>query len=261
MFFKKLGAVVLSAAMLLGAVPVVNGSSRTAVAAYAKANVSFYAGSFYGEAFYGKKVKISKLQIPDGFSCRISTSDKNGKLTASDQQAVDLQQLHNYQEWSVELLKEKDTVLSYQRGKANSGRIELEALPELKFTAAKKTVKVADGKVKLSVKYTNNTKEDIVIEALDINWCQISFDKTKPNKEREIEKPEWIVKKVTIPAGASKTVTLEKKVSGNGKVTYCDYPKIYFQYAGVHFLACVGKSKIVTGGGYYDKMSFDEFLR
>ena len=260
MFFKKLGAAVLTTAMLLGAVPAVNGNGGAAVIAYAKDNVSFYAGDFYGEDFYRKKVKVSKLQIPTGFSCNISTSDKGGKLTTSDQKAVSLLQVHNYQEWRMELLKEKDAVLSYQRGKTKSGNIELKALPELKFTAAKKTVNVVDGKVKLSVKYTNHTKEDIVIEGLDINWCQISFDKTKPNKERAIEKPQWIVKKVTIPAGKSKTVTLEKKASRNAKVTYCDYPRIYFQYAGVHFLSYVGNSKTVAAGEYYDKMSFHEFL-
>lgn len=264
MLFKKLLTVVLSVSVAFtGILSAGNTGSQSPVIAYAKDNIRFYGGDYYGEQFYGKKVKISSLKLPVGFSCRISTSDRSttGSMTASDKDAVSLTELHDYQQWTVTLLKDTETALQYHRGLFQSGRLPVSALPRLELQAVRKSAKASDGKVILNFKYKNHTDSDITIEGIDTNWCQLSFGKEKPSDDREIQKPDWTVRKITIPAGKSKTVRIEKKTKKTGRLTYYDYPKLYFQYKGIHIHAYVSGREFVTGGDYYGTTSFADFLK
>lgn len=263
MHIKKILATILAATFFVSAIP----ASKTAInpflsTVYARDNVSFYAGDFYGENFYSKKVKIDSLKIPVGLTCVISTSDNSiaGTLTSADEKIANLTEYHDHRQWGVSMLQNKNTTLTYKRGLFKSGTLKVEALPELKVQALKKSAKVTNGTVTLSVKYKNNTGSDITIEGIDLNWSDILFEGDKPAKEKAIEKPDWITKKVTIPAGKTKTVTVKKKINKKGKIISYDYPKLYFKYNGVYFHACIEEETISTPD-YYGTTSFSEFLK
>lgn len=263
MFIKKIFASVLTAACLVSAIPASNTITNPFLdTVYARDNVSFYAGDFYGEKFYRKKVKIDSLKIPVGITCVISTSDNSiaGTLTSADEETASLTEYHDHRQWGVSLLQNKKTTLTYKRGLFKSGTLKVEPLPELKFQALKKSAKVSNGTVTLSVKYKNNTDSDITIEGFDLNWSDILFEGEKPTKDKKIQKPDWIKKNVTIPAGKTKTVTLKKQVNKKGKLISYDYPKLYFKYNNVYFHACINE-KSLSVPDYYGTTSFSDFLK
>lgn len=263
MQIKKLLTTVFASAFLAFAIPAsATADSLFLATAYARDNVSFYAGNYYGEEFYGKKVKIDSLKIPVGLACTISTSDKStaGTLTSADEKTVHLTELHNYRQWTVSLLQNKNTTLKYKRGLFKTGTLKVEALPKLQFQALKKSAKAANGTVTLSVKYKNNTNADITIEGIDLNWSDILFEGEKPAKEKAIEKPDWITKKVTIPAGKSKTVKVKKKMNKKGKLISYDYPKLYFKYKNIYLHACIDENRLYQAD-YYGTTSFSDFIK
>ncbi len=260
---KKILTMLFASAILASAIPVSTATdSRFLTTVYARDNVSFYAGNYYGEKFYGKKVKIDSLKMPVGLACTISTSDKStaGTLTSADEKSVHLTELHNYRQWTVSLLRNKNTTLKYKRGLFKSGTLKVTALPKLQFQALKKSAKAANGTVTLSVKYKNNTDSDIIIEGVDINWSDILFEGEKPAKEKSIEKPDWIAKRVTVPAGKSKTVKVKKKMNKKGKLISYDYPKLYFKYKGIYLHACIDEGHLYQAD-YYGTTSFSEFMK
>lgn len=261
MQIKKILTTIFASAFLVCAIPTSSDSPFLATV-YARDNVSFYAGNYYGEEFYGKKVKIGSLKIPVGLACTISTSDKStaGILTSPNEKSIHLTELHNYRQWTVNLLQEKNTTLKYKRGLFKSGTLKVEALPKLQFQALRKSAKAANGTVTLSVTYKNNTDSDIIIEGIDINWSDILFEGDKPAKEKSIEKPDWIEKKVTVPAGKSKTVKIKKKMNQKGKLISYGYPKLYFKYKGIYLHACIDENHLYQAD-YYGTTSFSEFIK
>ena len=263
MLIKKVIASVLTAVCLVCAMPTAKTITNPFLTTvYARDNVSFYAGDFYGEKFYRKKVNIDSLKLPVGLSCVISTSDSSiaGTLTSADENTARLTEFHDHQQWAVDLLQNKKTTLTYKRGLFKRGTLKVEPLPELKFQAVKKSAKVSNGTVTLSVKYKNDTSSDITIEGFDLNWSDLLFEGDKPAKDKRIEKSDWVTKKVTIPAGKTKTVTLKKKMDKKGKLISNDYPSLYFKYNSVYFLSSVQES-LVKSADYYGTISFSEFLK
>lgn len=263
MHIKKILTTVLAAAFFVTAVPAPKtAGSPFLTTVYARDNVSFYAGDFYGEKYYRKKVKIDSLKMPVGLSCVISTSDSSiaGTLTSADEKIAGLTEYHDHRQWAVSLRQNKNTTLTYKRGLFKSGTLQVEALPALNFEALRKSAKVSNKTVTLSLKYKNNTDSDITIEGIDLNWSDILFEGEKPAKEKSIEKPDWITKKVTIPAGKTKTVKVTKKINKKGKLISYDYPKLYFKYHGVYFHTSITENDpgMVE---YYGTTTFSEFLK
>lgn len=263
MLRKKLLPIVFSAVFAISAA----GQALTAgTAVHAKSSVAFYAGSSSLDTFRQREPqKIDAVKVPEKCTVSIYNSDNRreaGTVTASDKKIVSVTKLHQGDGWQISGKKEGKTTLSYKRG-SETGQIDAEVLPPFKLSAVKKSAKISGGKVKLTVTYQNNTDTEIVIEGADIGRAQIQYEKDKElsQKEKEVRPVRWKAKKVTIPAGKTKTFTLTQAAKkSSGGIKKFDFPQLYIRYHGVYFATSLQGDSAEGFLEYYGSLPFEEFI-
>ncbi len=197
-----------------------------AAQAFAKSSVSFYAGTAGVEQFEGRKpYPIDMVCMPQGCSVSVYTSDKqqeNGTLVPEDEKKMDVIQLHKGSGWYV---------------------------------------RVSGGKTTLAVTYKNSTDSDITVEAADIGKAKIRYEGEKEPSKEDVTPARWIAKKVTIPAGKTKTISVTEPAKASRILKY-DYPVLYFKYEGVYFYAKItNQAQASNGMEYRGTQPFAEFLK
>lgn len=259
MFAKKILSAALAAAMLLSGA---HAKILPQTTVYAKDSVSFYSGFAWYENFDMKTIKISSAKVPVGCLIPVYSKDgsASGTLTSSDTKKAKVTAMHQNMGWAVKGLKTGKTSLRYKEG-AKTGKLDLEILPELKLKAVKKSVKVKNGKLSLTVKYQNNTDTDIVIEGVDMASAQILFEGEKEPSKEEPTPSRWIAKKVSIPAGAEKSITVSNQTKQAGKIKEFHYPAIYLKYHGSYFIALTSGTAAKGSIDYCGTTSLSEYLK
>lgn len=261
MFQKKLLPVLLTAVFAASAA---GQAMLPAAQAFAKSSVSFYAGTAGVEQFEGRKpYPIDMVCMPQGCSVSVYTSDKQqekGTLVPEDEKKMDVIQLHKGSGWYVSGKKAGKTGLAYKRG-SQTGTIRVQILPALKLSAVKKSVRVSGGKTTLAVTYKNSTGSDITVEAADIGKAKIRYEGEKEPSKEDVTPARWIAKKVTIPAGKTKTISVTEPAKASRILKY-DYPVLYFKYEGVYFYAKItNQAQASNGMEYRGTQPFAEFLK
>ncbi len=253
---KKILPALLSASLMLSCV---HAGAYSQLTAYAKDNITFCTGAAYDKNFGIKTEKINNIKIPKGCTCSIYSPDAdsaNDTLTSANTKIADVYALHQGMGWVIQAQKTGKTTLNYKKG-SDTGKLHVEILPALKLTATKKSAKVSNGRLHLTVKYKNNTKSDIVIEGVDISQSQVLFEGEKEPSKDEVIPSRWIAKRVTIPAGKTKSITVSESVSQTGKIKKFDYPSVYLNYHNVYFSAHINSKKTVEGVRYHGTTSLE----
>lgn len=259
MIRKKLLPTVLTAAFMLTA------ARQAAVPdAFANSRVSFYAGdAIVNEYEHKDPQKISSVKVPEGCSTALYTSDKkraDGTLAPADTKTVTVTKIHQGAGWYINGKKAGTTALNYKQGSAK-GTLQAEVLPALQLQAVKKSAKVSGGKLKLTVKYKNSSDSDIIVEGVDTSTAQIQYEgDPAPSKEAVIP-PRWTAKKVTIPAGKTKSITVTEPAAKSGKIKKCSYPSLYFLYQGSYFSTAIRASEPAGYIDYHGKTPFKDFAK
>ncbi|MDE7311643.1 MAG: hypothetical protein K2N87_08535 [Eubacterium sp.] len=259
MFAKKILSAALTAAMLLSGA---HAKILPQATVYAKDSVSFYSGLAWYENFDMKTIKISSAKVPAGCSVPVYSKDSSasGTLTSSDTKKAKITTMHQNMGWVAKGLKTGKTSLRYKEG-SKTGKLDLEVLPELKLKAVKKSVKVKNGKLSLTVKYQNNTDTDIVIEGVDIGSAQILFEGEKEPSKDDVIPCRWIAKKVTLPAGATKSITVTEQTKQTGKIKEYRYPALYLKYYNSYFSLITSGTAAKGLIDYYNTTSLSEYLK
>ena len=257
---KKILPALLSASLMLTCI---HTGTHPKLTAYAKDNITFCTGAAYDKNLGVKTEKINNIKIPKGCTCSIYSPDAdstNDALTSANTKIADVYALHQGMGWVIQAQKTGKPTLSYKKG-SDTGKLHVEVLPTLKLTATKKSAKVSNGKLRLTFKYKNNTKSNIVMEGVDIGQSQVLFEGEKEPSKDEIIPSHWIAKKVTIPAGKTKSITVLTSVSQTGKIKKFDYPSVYLKYHDVYFSARINSKKAVEGVRYHGTASFSEYRK
>ncbi len=258
MMTKKILPALLTASFIFTSVHAAAGPQITA---YAKSAVTFHTGAAYNETMGIQTQKINSLKIPKGCTGTIYSPDVGSTedaLTSANTKIAGISTLHQGMGWVVHAKNTGKTTLRYKKG-SHTGKLDVEVLPALKLTALKKSAKVSGDKLYLTVKYKNGTDTAITIEGVDIGRSQILFEGEKePSKESSeaIIPSRWIAKKVTIPAGKTKSVTVTEPVSKKGTIKKFDYPSVYLKYHNVYFSTTPDRSRAVSGVACHDTTSF-----
>ncbi len=262
MFKKKLLPVMLTAAF---AILAAGQAMLSGTEVCAKGSVSFYTGSSAIDQFMNREPqKIDSVKVPEHCSVSVYNSDEKrekGSITSADKKTVSIEKQHKGAGWFVKGVKEGKTVLSYKRG-SEQGKLEAEVLPALKLEAVKKSVKISGGKAELTLTYKNNSDTDIVIEGADTGSAQIRYENEKELSKEAVPPVRWTAKKVTIPAGKTKTfrVTETAKKTAGGIKSF-QYPKLYIRFHGVYFVTYVREKGVQGGIDYYGTVPFKEFVK
>ena len=262
MHAKKIISAALTAAMLLSGTCTA-GIPQTAI--YAKDDIRFYTGLGYYEHMGLKSTKISSIKVPKGSGTNIYSKDskESGALTSSDPKTASIKAMHKNMGWTVYGLSTGKTSLRY-KDSTKTGSLSLEVLPELNLKALKKSVKVKNGKLSLTVKYQNNTDTDIVIEGANITSAHILFagEKEPAQEEMETAPERWISKKVTIPAKKAKSITFTDQTKKSGKVQKFSYPSVYFKFHNVYFSAIINNASFKSHvADYHDTLPLAEYIK
>lgn len=264
MHTKKILSAALTAALLLSGTCTTYLPQTTSYAKE-KDSIHFSTGLGYYESMGFKSTQINSFKVPKGCGAELCSKDskENGALAVSDPKTAKIQAMHQNMGWIIYGLKTGKARLNYKDG-TKSGSLDLEVLPELKLKALKKSVKVKNGKLSLTVKYQNNSDTDIVIEGANINSAHILFagEKEPSKEETELVPERWVEKKTTIPAGKTKSITFTCQAGKSGKVQKFDYPSVYFKYHGVYFSIIINNSSLknhVTS--YHGTMPLSEYRK
>lgn len=259
MFTKKFVPALLTAAIFLSSA----NAAAPKMTACAKDRITFYTGAAYDKDFGVPTQKINAVKVPQGCTCTINSPDVSAtddSLTAANTKIADISFLHKNMGWVIHAKKAGKTTLRYKKG-SDTGRLNVEILPALKLTALKKSAKVRNGKLRLTVKYKNNTDTAITIEGIDIGRAQVLFEGEKTPSKEAVIPSRWIAKKVTIPAGKTKNVTVTEPVSQTGKIKKFDYPPVYLKYHDVYFTTTIDREKAADGVFYHGTKTFREYQK
>ena len=261
MLKKKILCAVVSAAVAISSAQ--TGAWTQPVTSYAKDRVTFRTGAAYDQHLGIKTVKITSVKIPEGCDSVIFSPDAastDDSLTSKDTKIAKVHALHQGMGWVISGQKTGKTTLRYKKG-SDTGKLDVEVLPSLKLTALKKSVKVSGGKLRLTVKYKNNTDSDIVIQGLDISQAQILFEGDKTPSKDAVITPRWLAANVTIPAGKTKRVSVTESVSKTRKIKSFQYPCVYLKYHDVCYSAHVENRPYVAGADYHGTQSFSQYIK